>query len=261
MFSWRTSPAAPAGVGVAFTDRHGGASTGPLAGLNLGQTDRDAPGALRANIDAVCSALGVGRAVTTAQVHGAAVLEVDEAFLSTWGPDAWLGTAVPGQAPLPVADALVTSLTGIALVVRVADCVPVVFADADAGVIGVAHAGRVGLLAGVLPATLAALVRRGANAERVSVWIGPHICGSCYEVPEKMAQAAEGELPGIACRTRRGTPALDLGAGAVAQLAGLGVCDVTRVDLCTMESPELFSHRRDGATTGRQAGLVWRAEG
>ena len=251
-------PSTIGGVGVAFTDRHGGVSTGERASLNLGQTDRDDVGSLRANMASVCSALDVERVVVTAQVHGADVLTVDEALLATWGPDAWLGTAVPGQAGLPVADALVTSLPGIALAVRVADCVPVVFADADAGAIGVAHAGRVGLLAGVVPAALAALVRLGADPERMSAWIGPHICGSCYEVPPEMARAAEAALPGTACRTRWGTPALDLGAGVVAQLGGLGVRDITRVDPCTMESPDLFSHRRDGAGTGRQAGLVWR---
>jgi len=89
----------------------------------------------------------------------------------------------------------------------------------------------------------------------ITAWVGPHVCGSCYEVPEEM-QAEFGALePAAVATTSWGTPALDIGAGVRAQLErdGVHVVDVSR---CTRESPDLYSHRRDGAGSGRLAGLV-----
>jgi YfiH family protein len=190
-------------------------------------------------------------------VHGTVALLVDDAVAGGWTPTAWLGDALPGGRPLPVADALVTRLPGIDVAVRVADCVPVALADADVGIVGVAHAGRVGLLAGVLPATVDAMVSLGARPDRVRAWIGPHVCGDCYEVPRAMADEAERVLPGVAARTSWGTPSLDLGGAAARQLAGLGLAAVERHDPCTMTTPTLFSHRRDGGKAGRQLGAAW----
>jgi YfiH family protein len=149
---------------------------------------------------------------------------------------------------------LVTTRPSVALCIRVADCLPVLLADPAAGVIGAAHAGRAGLFAGVLENTVAAM--RDAGASTITAWIGPHICGACYEVPPDMAQAGWKAIPATRAATRAGTAALDLGAGAEALLRAEG-CRVHRHDPCTAEDAHFFSHRRDGPATGRSAGLIW----
>lgn len=231
MFSFRNDPGAD-GAGVAFTD-----AVGPDGGvLDLGGT-----GPVPAQgWAAVQAALGVP-ALRVHQVHGDRVVVV--------GPD----TRAPDLAQ-EQADGLVTAVRGVALAVRVADCLPVLFADTAAGVVGAAHAGRAGLAAGVLPAALAAMDRLGARAP--VAWIGPHICAACYEVPAALREEFCALHPAAFAETPRGTPALDLGAAARAQLAGLG-CTVVATGECTRTTPSLHSHRRDAARAGRQAGLVW----
>jgi len=151
---------------------------------------------------------------------------------------------------------MVTDRPGIALAVLSADCVPLLLADPVAGVIGAAHAGRVGAASGVLASTLEAMRTLGARPERTEVLLGPAVCGGCYEVPAAMRDAVGAVLPGSACRTRAGTPGLDLRAGLRSQLAALGVSRVDTDPRCTMEDPVLYSHRRDGLT-GRLAALTW----
>jgi YfiH family protein len=139
------------------------------------------------------------------------------------------------------------------LLVRVADCVPVLLADPVAGVVAAAHAGRAGVAAGVVPEAVARMRRLGARD--ITAWVGPHVCGACYEVPPKMQAEVASRVPETQATTAWGTPALDLGAGVRAQLAAVGaqVVDAAR---CTRESVDLYSHRRDGAGAGRHAGLV-----
>jgi YfiH family protein len=185
--------------------------------------------------------LGLPLAVVR-QVHGVTVADADELSVAELA-----GTE---------ADALVATRPRVALAVRVADCVPVLFADAAAGVIGAAHAGRVGLAAGVLQATVAALRARGAR--QLTAWIGPHVCGACYEVPKELADQVAQQVPGTRSTTSWGTPALDLGAGAARVLAHLGV-ETVDVAACTLESADLHSYRRDAAASGRQAGIIWLA--
>jgi YfiH family protein len=247
----------PARVGAAFTDRTGGVSLPPYESLNLGKTDADDPAAVAENFARLREAIGVERVVTCWQTHSSDVLEVDEDFLSGWRPGSELGAALPGQASLRKADALVTTLPRVALCVRVADCVPVLLADAEAGVVAAAHAGRVGLLGGVLEAAAASMRRLGAT--RIQAWVGPHICGRCYEVPNAMAEDAWTRLPATRAVTAAGTPAIDLGAGARSELERLGCSPVTSCEPCTAETASLFSHRRDAGSTGRQCGLVWLA--
>ena len=176
------------------------------------------------------------------QVHGA-VVDVVEDRPTTGRPDA---------------DGIVTAQAGVVLMVRAADCVPVLLADADAPVIGAAHCGRPGLAAGIVPATVARM--RDLGATSITAWIGPHVCGACYEVPEEMQAAVGAAVPASIATTSWGTPALDLGAGVRAQLAGDGVA-VHDVSRCTLESQELYSYRRDGAGAGRLAGLIRLREG
>ncbi|MEV5575204.1 peptidoglycan editing factor PgeF [Spirillospora sp. NPDC052269] len=230
-----------AGVGAAFTGRGGGVSPAPFAGLNLGGAVGDDPSAVRANRERAAAALGVeaGRTVWMWQVHGA-----DVAFVKT--PDD-LDDAVDG---------IVTTVPGLVLAVLVADCAPVLLADPVAGVVGAAHSGRPGTLAGVVPALVARMREHGAEPGRITGAIGPAACGSCYEVPEDMRAEVAARVPAAYATTRAGTPGLDIRAGIVEQLAGQGVTGVDVDPRCTIETPDLFSYRRDGQT-GRFAGFVW----
>lgn len=221
------------------TTRAGGRSSGPFASFNLSTGVGDGPAAVAANRRRLSVELGV-QVVFMAQVHGTGVAAVD----------------VPAPRDLPGTDAAVTAVPRLALAVLAADCVPVLLADPVAGVVGAAHAGRVGAAAGVLPATLAEMARLGARPERVEALLGPAVCGACYEVPAAMRDEVEAALPGSAARARAGTPSLDLRAGLHHQLAGLGVAAVGRDPRCTVEDRQLYSHRRDGQT-GRLAALTW----
>ena len=155
----------------------------------------------------------------------------------------------------PSCDALVTDQADVVLMVRVADCVPVLLADPHAGVIGAAHAGRQGLVAGVVGACVAQMRQLGAR--EITAWVGPHVCGRCYEVPVDLQEEVAALEPSTRATTSWGTPALDLGAGVGDQLARLGV-QVQDLARCTLESPDLYSYRRDGARAGRFAGVIWR---
>ena len=234
--------AAPVRIRRVITTRSGGRSVGPYAAFNLGDHVGDDPGAVAANRARLAEGIGVPghRLVWMEQVHSRTVAVVD-------GPQ-------PG--PLRATDALVTSARNLALVVVAADCVPVLLADEDAGVIAAAHAGRVGARIGILGATLHAMRSVGARTERISALLGPAVCGRCYEVPESMQRDVERHVPGSACRTRRGTSGLDIRAGLRRALLEEGVGAVAQDPRCTMESEELFSHRRQ-APTGRLAGVIW----
>ncbi|WIY81642.1 polyphenol oxidase family protein [Propionimicrobium sp. PCR01-08-3] len=255
MFATMIDPTDNGGIGVGFTDRLGGVSTGTTGQLNLGRSDIDEIDHLRQNMALVRRAARITRIAAVHQVHGIDV-HLADGDGRDWSGDAWIGDGAPGKSRLPVADAIVSTTPGLALMIRVADCVPVIFADQERGVFAAAHAGRLGLLAGVLPATAQAMHEVGAR--QLSAWIGPHICGACYEVPEQMAHDAACQLPETRAHTSWGTPAIDLGAGAAAQLQRLGV-EVHRVDPCTFTTDTLFSHRGDGPGAGRQIGLVWSA--
>jgi YfiH family protein len=163
------------------------------------------------------------------------------------------GPAVAGAAGLPQVDGLATALPGVTLVVRVADCVPVLLADLAHGVVAALHAGRPGLVAGIVPAGVEAV--RALGADELVAWVGPHVCGACYEVPAAMRADVADVVPEAWAETSWGTPAVDVGAGVVAQLGAAGA-EVVTASTCTRESPDLYSYRRDGAGAGRMAGLV-----
>lgn len=228
-------------VDLAFTDRYGGVSGVPYDQLNLALEDDDDAAARARNLRLLLDDFAPRDSLADLrQVHGARVEVVAH-------------PAVPWARP--EADGLVTAERGITLMVRAADCVPVLLADEEAGVIGAAHSGRPGLVAGIVPATVARM--RDLGARRITAWIGPHICGACYEVPDAMQQQVGGVEPDSVSTTSWGTPALDIGAGVRAQLARAGV-EVVDASACTRESTALYSYRRDGAGAGRLAGLVRR---
>ncbi len=239
------------GLWVGFTD----AAAGNLA-FHVG----DAPARVSANRAAV-DARVTGMAGASSglhlqymdQVHGRDVAEV-----RVPAPAPASGTLPAG----PTADAMVSRSASLA--VMVADCVPVVFAGADADgapVLGVAHAGRPGVEKGVIAATVSGL--RTAGAVTLQAWIGPSVCGRCYEVPVEMRAAVSAVEPAARSTTSWGTPALDLPAAVAARLDGLGV-RARNVGVCTLEHDSFFSHRRsvrDGAAEGRFVGFAALASG
>ncbi|MFP3990756.1 peptidoglycan editing factor PgeF [Streptomyces sp. E11-3] len=232
------------GAHFAFTDRWGGVSAVPYEELNLGGAVGDDPRAVRTNRELAAKALGIDPAqvVWMNQVHGRDVAVVD----GPWGDDS----------ELPAVDAVVTARRGLALAVLTADCTPVLLADPVAGVVGAAHAGRPGMLAGVVPAAVEAMVKLGAEPSRITARTGPAVCGRCYEVPEAMRAEVARVEPAAFAETSWGTPAVDVTAGVHAQLDRLGVRDRRQSPVCTRESGDHFSYRRD-RTTGRLAGYVW----
>jgi len=224
------------------TTRAGGASKAPYDTFNLGDHVGDEDGDVHANRKRLAAELGLSenRLSWMEQVHGRTATIVD-------GSETQAAEAT---------DALVTAEPGLALVVLVADCVPILLADAEAGVVAAVHAGRVGTRVGVVPSALKAMQTLGAEPHRVEALLGPAICGDCYEVPAEMAADVEKHVPGSACKTRKGTPGIDLRAGLWRQLADLGVGKIGVDPRCTNEDKTLFSYRRDG-TTGRIAGITW----
>ncbi|MFI8928388.1 peptidoglycan editing factor PgeF [Streptomyces sp. NPDC053474] len=232
------------GAHFAFTDRWGGVSAVPYAELNLGGAVGDDPDAVLHNRELAAKSLGIdqGRVVWMNQVHGRDVAVVD-------GP--W-----PADQEIPAVDAVVTAERGLALAVLTADCTPVLLADPVAGVAAAAHAGRPGMIAGVVPAAVEAMVALGAEPGRIVARTGPAVCGRCYEVPADMRADVAAVEPAAYAVTSWGTPAVDVTAGVHAQLERLGVRDREQSPVCTLESGDHFSYRRD-RVTGRLAGYVW----
>ncbi|MEV0242116.1 peptidoglycan editing factor PgeF [Streptomyces sp. NPDC050674] len=232
------------GAHFGFTDRWGGVSAAPYEELNLGGAVGDDPAAVRTNRDLAAKSLGLepDRVVWMNQVHGADVAVVD----GPWG----------SSTEIPSVDAIVTTRRGLALAVLTADCVPVLLADPVAGVSAAAHAGRPGMIAGVVPAAVRAMTDLGAEPSRIVARTGPTVCGRCYEVPEAMRAEVSAIEPAAYAETGWGTPAVDVSAGVHAQLERLGVRDRQQSPVCTLESRDHFSYRRD-RTTGRLAGYVW----
>ena len=255
------------GVHFLFTGRGGGVSAPPYDTLNLGGAVGDDPAAVAENRRLTARACGLadGRLAWMRQVHGVAVryADVGSAENDAVGSEEFRAggrplTAEPAGQPPPEADASFTDVPGLGLGVLVADCAPVLLADPEARIVGVAHAGREGMAAGVVTELLSAMSAAGADPARMHAVIGPHICGGCYEVPAELRDRIAGKVPESGCVTRKGTPGVDVGAGVEAQLARAGVASVSSDPRCTAETPSLYSYRRDGRT-GRLAGLIWLA--
>ncbi|HVU74806.1 MAG TPA: peptidoglycan editing factor PgeF [Mycobacteriales bacterium] len=225
-----------AGFTGRFTD--GAVSAAPYDTWNLGTHVGDDPAAVTANRALLAQRTGVDVAdlVFMEQVHGPHIAVVDGRR-----PD-----AVPGV------DAVITAEPGLALVVLVADCVPVLLVDPASGVRAAVHAGRRGVANGIVTATVEQLRTMGANP-----WarLGPCIGGCCYEVGPDVFDEVVAVAPEAASTTRAGTRSLDLRRAVVAQLERAGVQQVSADAACTADDPRCFSYRRDGVT-GRMAGIV-----
>lgn len=229
-------------VEFAFTTRVGGHSTGPYESLNLGGSAPAAEGAddpqlIRRNLATLAETIEVPVARTMSQVHGSTIAFIDA------GDET------------PVADAMITDRSRVGLVVRVADCTPIVLADPKARLIAVVHAGRAGLVNEIAPATVRAMRTRGAT--RIQAWLGPRACGDCYELPQEMVDAIAAQIPAARAVTSKGSAGLDVGAGIIAQLAAedVGVSDLG-AGACTIEDEQFFSYRRQGVRSGRQGAIV-----
>ena len=243
--AWRQEPlpvldwaAAPAGVRVSFTCRHGGVSSGQFASLNLGAlTADDAANVAENRRRAVAGAGGDGATATMAwQVHGTDIREVtDEPSSGRF--------LQPGAEPFPKSDGLVTSSRGRALTLLTADCLPVAIAAADGSRLALLHAGWRGIEAGVIEAGVASV-----GGEAVAA-IGPGAGPCCYEVGEDVAGPLTRRFGEDVVRDGRA----DLWLCAERALRTSGVQHVAVAGECTICTEDrYFSHRRDRGVTGRQ---------
>jgi len=227
--------AAP-GLRAAFFTREGGVSEGLYAALNCGYGSGDDADAVRENRRRAMSrlALPANALVTLYQVHSPTVVEVE----APWPP---------GEAPK--ADGAVTTRRGVALGILTADCAPVLFADAEAGVIGAAHAGWRGAVTGVLEETVAAMARLGASPTRIRAAIGPCIAQASYEVgPEFHERFLDADPANAALfrpSSRTGHHLFDLAGYVRRRLEPLGLAEIVAAGEDTAAEPErFFSYRR-----------------
>lgn len=234
----------------AFLGRRGGVSTGAVAGLNVGIGSGDDPAAIAENRRRAVAAVLPGAALASVyQVHSADVVAVT-------------GGIADDQRPR--ADALVTATPGVVLGILTADCVPVLLADAAAGVVGAAHAGWRGAIGGVTDATIAAMVDLGANPARIAAATGPCIGRTSYEVGDEFVARfadADPENERFFSTGRPGHAWFDIEAYVAARLAaaGIGRVEMLGLDTCRDEA-RFYSFRRatlrGEADYGRQISLI-----
>ncbi len=156
------------------------------------------------------------------QVHSARVVDLDGVGQGMPAGQAFDQQTLSRLAQLQ-ADAMVTTRRGLALAILTGDCVPLLFADTRHGVFAAAHSGRLGTQRDIAGAVISAMRAKGADPDDIHVWIGPHICGDCYETGRQIADAFARQFPGCSTRTRFGGPGVDLGAAIVRQLDDMGV--------------------------------------
>lgn len=246
----RIESAALAGVPHGFFGRAGGVSTGLVAELNCGLGSGDDPALVRANRRRAAEAvLPGGRLLGAYQVHGADAVTV----IAPWDDDV-----------RPEADALVTDRPGLVLGILTADCAPVLLADRAAGIVGAAHAGWKGALAGVTDSTIVAMEGLGAKRERIAAAIGPAMARASFEVGADLIAAFTGDNPENARFFTDGPHAkahFDLEAYLIQRLAAAGISKVAALGLDTYAAPDRFysyrraTHRAE-PTYGRQISLI-----
>jgi YfiH family protein len=253
---WPTPP----GVRAAFTLRSGGVSVAPYGSLNLGARIGDSPDAVAENRRRVREKLRLpAEPVWLEQVHGVEVVGLGAV-------DAPANVAAVGRAGAaddrpPTGDASVALGAGQVCAIRVADCMPVLFAARDGSVVGAAHAGWRGLAGGVLEATIG---RLGVSAADLIAWMGPAIGPKHFEVGEDVRAAfiaADAGAASAFAANARGRWQCDLYALARRKLSALGVSGIYGGGWCTFaEADRFFSYRRDGQC-GRMAALIWMEPG
>jgi YfiH family protein len=224
------------GVRHAFFTRDGGVSDGVYDSLNGGVGSRDAPERVAENRARMAAAIGVApeHFLTAYQIHSPDVVTLER----PWAPDA-----------RPRADALVTRVPGIAVGVSTADCGPILFADAEARVVGAAHAGWRGAFTGVIEATIAAMERCGAARSNIVAAAGPMIRQHNYEVgPEFVARFIAHSADNnrfFSPSTKPGHAMFDLAGYIAARLLAAGIRHREDIGLCTYADEDSFySYRR-----------------
>lgn len=232
---------APPGVRAVMTTRLGGVSQGAFASLNLSDRVGDSPDAVASNTTRLIRKLDLPQAPSWLwQVHGNAVVRNPACC-----------------AEPPEADAAVADDRSLVLAIQTADCLPVVLARRDGSAIAAAHAGWRGLAAGVIGNVVAAL----GQPENSVAWLAPCISAPAYEVDAKVRDALVASTPGGEAAfkpTQPGHWLADLQQIARMQLQAAGITTVAATAVCTFaDERRLFSWRRDGGETGRQAALVW----
>ena len=238
-------------VAHGFLGRSGGVSSGSLAGLNCGWGSGDDRAAIAENRRrAVEAVLPGAQLVTVHQIHSADVVEAGD-----WPDD-----------DRPHADALVTDRPGQLLGILTADCAPILLADREAGVIGAAHAGWRGAVAGVAESTIAAMEKLGARRDRIAAAVGPCIAQRNYEVDHAFAERLGPDNDHFFTDGPGGKPHFDLESFVVASLAAAGVTRIEALGLDTYAAPDrFFSYRRathNGEPDyGRQLSLIGLAPG
>ena len=233
-----------------FLGRRGGVSEGVCAGLNVGLGSADDPAAIAENRRLAVDVVSPGtRLVTVHQVHS---------------PDVVVATAAWPDDARPHADAIVTDRPGLALGILTADCAPVLLADAEAGIVGAAHAGWKGAIGGVIEASLLAMESLGAARERIAAAVGPCIARRSYEVDDAfLRRFAEADPDNERFFTpgRDGHHQFDLEGYVAARLASAGLRRVEALGLDTYSDADRFySYRRathrGEADYGRQISLI-----
>jgi hypothetical protein len=232
----------------AFFDRHGGVSSGPYATLNFSSASGDDREAVLRNLERAAAHLGVpaSRLHLLSQVHGARVVALE-----------------PGASPDDTlrleGDALLAGEPGVAVGVRIADCVPILLADPRSGRVSAVHAGWRGAVAGVLLRAIEALELLGTRPSELLAAVGPHLSVDAFEIGEEVAVQLEAAAPGqpVVRRLPGQKPHGDLRRLIAWQLAQAGVTQVDQIPGCTLGEPErFFSFRRDGARSGRHLAAI-----
>lgn len=226
--------AALPGVRHAFFTREGGVSTGIYASLNVGRGSRDDPAAVEENRRRAAGVFGLDedRLLTCHQIHSATVIAADAPF----------GVA------RPEGDGVVATQPGLICGALAADCAPILFADAEARVVGAAHAGWKGALGGVAEATVEAMIARGARRDRIVAAVGPCIGQASYEVGLEYLERFEAEDAGAGKWFAAGASAdkrqFDLPGYVLSRLARAGVENAAWIGCDTCSDPRFFSNRR-----------------
>jgi polyphenol oxidase len=238
------------GLPHGFLGRRGGVSIGEVAGLNVGHGSGDDPALIARNRALAAAAVAPGqRLVTVYQIHSAECATVTEPW---------------PENDRPQADAVVTDRPGLLLGILTADCAPVLFADREAGVIGAAHAGWKGAIAGVTDRTIAAMETLGARASRIVAAVGPCIAQASYEVDDAFQDRFAAQDPANAAffgEGRSGHSQFDLEGYVAGRLRAAGVAAVDTLGLDTYAAPDRFfsfrraTHRGEAAY-GRQISLI-----
>lgn len=252
MISWKNElavirPRLGEKIGAFFTERVGGVSSGPwggpegIMGLNVGSRVEDNAGCVRMN-RSIVAALCPSEPRWMTQVHGVRVLEAE---------------SVNDEAV--EADAQIAVTAGVVCCVQVADCLPILLADANANIVAAVHAGWKSLAGGVIEESVKAMKAKCPDAQ-LKAWLGPRIGLDDFEVGEEVAEVFRQKYPSVTegIKMVQGKAHVDLAGYAKAALAAVGVTDVEDCGLSTVADPKRFySYRRDGAHTGRHAAVIW----